>query len=205
MSPAVVLGTRNAGKLRELRPLFAAAGIEVLDLVEAGHAVEDQREAEVEAFATFEENALAKARYFHAITARACAADDSGLEVVALGGRPGVRSRRWAEDEGVAGPDESAANNAVLVRSLAGVQARSARFVCAAAFCDGDREFTASGVVDGEITEVARGRYGFGYDPYFFVTAIVKTLAEAMPAEKAAVSHRARAFELLIRRIRAGN
>ena len=202
MTGPVVLATRNTGKLRELRPLFDAAGIDVVDLGAVGYAAERPEEAAVEAFATFEENALAKARYFHALTGRACVADDSGLEVAALGGRPGVRSRRWAEDAGIAGADESAANNAVLVRTMAGVAARDARFVCAAAFCDARREFATRGVVAGEITEEPRGQHGFGYDPYFFATALGKTLAEATLGEKASVSHRARAFALLVARIR---
>ena len=200
----IVVATRNAGKLRELAPLFRAAGLDAVDLAAAGSPAARDDEAGVEAYATFAENALAKARYFHRALGLACVADDSGLEVVALGGRPGVRSRRWAEDEGAAG-DETAANNACLVRAMRGVVDRRARFVCAAAYCDDARELCVTGVVDGEITGEPRGRAGFGYDPYFFVPALAKTLAEASLDEKQRVSHRAAAVRALIAQIRRGN
>ena len=200
----IVVATRNAGKLRELAPLFRAAGLDAVDLAAAGSATPRDEEEGVEAHATFAENALAKARYFHRALGLACVADDSGLEVVALGGRPGVRSRRWAEDEGAAG-DETAANNACLVRAMRGVVDRRARFVCAAAYCDDARELCVTGVVDGEITGEPRGWAGFGYDPYFFVPALAKTLAEASLDEKQRVSHRAAAVRALIAQIRRGN
>jgi XTP/dITP diphosphohydrolase len=205
VSEAVVLATRNAGKLRELAPIFAAAGIAVVDLASVGMRDESSDEETLEVHSSFEANALAKARFFAARLGRACVADDSGLEVVALRGAPGVRSRRWARDEGVvdgAGASEDEANNALLIDRLGGVTDRRARFVCAAAYCGGGRELSATGVVDGTVTLVARGGGGFGYDPFFHVGALGKTLAEATLDEKEAVSHRGAAFRALLAQLR---
>jgi XTP/dITP diphosphohydrolase len=191
--PLVLLATRNAGKLRELSALFAAAGVKTVDL--AGLEVDDDPAAEsaIESFDTFEANAIAKATYFYEVTGGvATVADDSGLEVSALGGAPGVHSRRWSE----AGTD--AANNAKLVSSLAGVADRRARYVCAAAFVGLGHELVARGTAEGEIADAPRGTSGFGYDPYFVSTDLGKTFGEATLAEKAHVSHRARAFSALL-------
>jgi XTP/dITP diphosphohydrolase len=196
--PMVLLATRNEGKLRELKPLFEAAGVKTVDL--AGLEVEEDAvaEAEVEAFDSFEKNAVAKATYFYEVSGGvATIADDSGLEVVALGGAPGVRSRRWSE----AGTD--AANNAKLVSSLTGVADRRARYVCAAAFVGLGRELVQRGAVEGQIVDVPRGAGGFGYDPYFVSAELGKTFAEASLAEKQGVSHRARAFRALLAAIAA--
>jgi XTP/dITP diphosphohydrolase len=196
--PVVLLATRNAAKLRELMPLFAAAGLKTVDL--AGLEVEDDPVAEsaIEVFDTFEANAIAKATYFYEVSGGvACVADDSGLEVEALGGAPGVHSRRWSD----AGTD--AANNAKLVSSLAGVADRRARFVCAAAFVGLGHELVQRGMAEGEIVDAARGSGGFGYDPHFVSTELGKTFAEASLAEKSRVSHRARAFAALLSTIAA--
>ena len=197
----LVVATRNAGKARELAAIFAHAGIAVADLAGAGLPVADVAEDAVEAYPTFAENALAKARYFFGVLGRPCVADDSGLEVRALGGAPGVRSRRWARDRGEPRVDELGddANNAVLVRVLAGERDRRARFVCAAAYCGPNgEELVAEGTVDGTITEVPRGAGGFGYDPYFCATVLGRTLAEASIEEKERVSHRGAAFRALL-------
>lgn len=200
---AWVLATRNAGKLRELRALFADAGIAVIDLHEAGIA-ESSTEDDLEAFETFEENALAKARHFSGLAGgRAVVADDSGLEVLALGGEPGVRSKRWSGIAGVAGPALDAANNAKLIARLRGEPDRRARFVCAAAWCEHGRERVARGEVSGEIVDHASGANGFGYDPHFRSTELGVTLGEARMAEKQRVSHRARAFAALLAEVRA--
>jgi XTP/dITP diphosphohydrolase len=194
--PLVLLATRNAGKLRELSALFAAAGVKTVDL--AGLEVEEEAGAEsgIEAFDTFEANAIAKATYFYEVTGGvATVADDSGLEVTALGGAPGVHSRRWSD----AGTD--AANNAKLVSSLTGVADRRARYVCAAAFVGLGHELVARGTVEGQIIDAPRGSGGFGYDPYFVSAELGKTFGEATLAEKATVSHRARAFAALLRAI----
>jgi len=197
-----VLASRNAGKLRELRPLFADAGIAVIDLREAG-VLESREEDALECFETFEENALAKARWFaERVHGLPVVADDSGLVVRALGGAPGVRSKRWSGRVDLSGAALDAANNALLVERLRGVKDRRATFVCAAAWRDGDRELVARGEVPGTIVleDEARGAHGFGYDPLFRADELGMTLAEATVAEKQAVSHRGRAFtELLLR------
>lgn len=199
-----MLATRNAGKLRELRPLFAGAGIQVIDLREAGIS-ETADEDAVEAFETFEENALAKARWFAArARGRGVIADDSGLEVAALAGAPGVRSRRWSGRADLTGTELDAANNALLLQRMQGVRDRRARFVCAAAWCDGSRELVVRGEVEGEIVNAGEGAgtQGFGYDPLFRATELGMTLAEATVTEKQSVSHRGRAFTELLKELR---
>ncbi len=189
----MLLATRNAGKLRELRPLFAARGIVTTDLATLGVDEEPAAEDGVEVHDTFEGNALAKAQYFHEVTGGvATVADDSGLEVAALGGAPGVRSRRWTAE----GTD--VANNARLVASMAGVSDRRARFVCAAAFVGLGVALVRRGEVAGRIVDAARGAGGFGYDPHFLSDELGRTFAEASLEEKARVSHRARAFGALL-------
>ncbi len=202
--PPILLATRSAGKLRELRPLFDALRVPVMDLDELGLPYEADEDA-IEQFATFEENALAKARYFYEVSGGiATVADDSGLEIAALGGAPGVRSKRWASDRGagVQTTDDAgaidAANNAQLVRAMADKSDRSARYVCAAAYAGLGREIVERGEVVGEIVTPPRGTQGFGYDPYFLAGELGRTFGEAAVHEKAAVSHRARAFGALL-------
>jgi XTP/dITP diphosphohydrolase len=200
----LVLATRNAGKLRELRPLFADTGIAVIDLVEAGIEESPEEEA-LECHSTFEENALAKARWFAARSGGlSVVADDSGLEVTALDGAPGVRSKRWSGRVDVSGAALDAANNALLLERLRGEADRRARFVCAAAWCAGDRELVVRGETPGMIVQEgeARGEHGFGYDPLFRSDELGVTLAEATVAEKQTVSHRGRAFTELLLRLR---
>ncbi len=200
----VLVATRNAGKLRELRPMLEAAGYEPFDLAVAGIAERPEEEG-VECHATFEENALAKARYFAALhPGVAVLADDAGLAVDALDGAPGVHSRRWAALAGEGGPDTDAANNARLLRQLEGASTRAARFVCAAAWvegvagADGGRELVRRGEAAGEILESPRGEGGFGYDPFFFSAELGMSFAEATVARKATVSHRARAVAAVL-------
>ncbi|AHG90741.1 Nucleoside-triphosphatase rdgB [Gemmatirosa kalamazoonensis] len=196
----VLVATRNAGKLRELRALFANLGVDLVDLAAAG-LPESPEEDELESYDTFESNALAKARHFHALSGLPTVADDSGLSVDALGGSPGVHSKRYA---GVVGASAAvdAANNAKLQRALAGAADRRARFVCAAAFVDGGRETVARGEAPGRILDEARGREGFGYDPYFLSDDLGVTFAEASVAQKEGVSHRGRAFRALVSALR---
>lgn len=198
----LLLATRSAGKLRELRPLFAQAGFEIIDLAEAGIA-ETASEDALEKARTFEENALAKARYFQRVSAIPTVADDSGLEVDALDGAPGVRSKRWSSRSDLSGDELDAANNMLLLRRLEGEGApnRHARYVCAAAYCDGDAEYVERGEVRGRITTAPRGSNGFGYDPYFESEELGRTFGEVTLEEKARVSHRARAFAKLLRRL----
>jgi XTP/dITP diphosphohydrolase len=193
----ILLATRNPGKLKELRPLFAAVGYPVTDLAEF-QLEADEGEADVESFDSFEANALAKARYFYEISGGvATVADDSGLEVPALGGAPGVRSRRFS----TAGTD--VANNAKLLEAMKDVSDRSARFVCAAAFVGLGSEMVRLGATHGVITLAPRGSGGFGYDPLFESVELGKTFGEATLEEKAGVSHRARAFAALLTAIQA--
>jgi len=207
--PPVLLATRSSGKLKELRPLFDALRVPVMDLEELGLSYEAEEDA-IERFPTFEENALAKARYFYEVSGGiATVADDSGLEVTALGGAPGVRSKRWASDRG-AGPAAAAgagttsagvtdaANNAELVRAMTGVSDRRAKYVCAAAYFGLGREIVERGEVEGEMLDAPRGMQGFGYDPYFLAAELGRTFGEATVEEKATVSHRARAFRALL-------
>ena len=193
----LLIATRSSGKLRELRALFNGAGIAVVDPVEVGLA-EAAEEDDLENADTFEENALAKARYFARRAKRAVVADDSGLEVEALGGQPGVRSKRWSGRSDLVGLALDEANNARLLQALRGETNRRARYVCVAAFVDGATELTGRGDSSGVILDRARGRGGFGYDPYFLSDELGKTFAEASVEEKERVSHRGRAFRALI-------
>jgi len=196
----VVLATRSEGKLRELRPLFTAAGVGVQDVREAGLGSSPDEDA-VEAFTTFEANAVAKARYFHALTGRPAVADDSGLEVIALSGQPGVRSKRWSGRDDLTGQALDDANNAKLIEALRSVERPTARYVCAAAYCDGTREEIALGETAGMIVRDARGTEGFGYDPYFLSDELGATFGESSRAAKERVSHRGRAFRALLERL----
>jgi XTP/dITP diphosphohydrolase len=174
----------------------------VIDLVEAGIA-ESPVEDSIEAHATFEENALAKAGYFYGLCGGLdVVADDSGLSVDALDGAPGVRSKRWSGISGSA-HEIDAANNAKLVSSLAGAATRRARFVCAAAWHGARGELVTRGVVEGTIRDMPSGAHGFGYDPYFQSAELRMTLADATTEQKRRVSHRGRAFDGLLAALRA--
>ena len=142
--------------------------------------------------ATLEGNALAKARYIRSRTGLDCFADDTGLEVEALGGEPGVHSARYATD----GHDD-AANKRLLLERLAGKENRRARFRTAIALIDADGEHIFEGVVEGRIAREERGTDGFGYDPLFVPDGCDRTFAEMPADEKNAVSHRGRAVRRL--------
>jgi XTP/dITP diphosphohydrolase len=192
-----LLATRSSGKLRELTPLFAQAGIEVVSLEAAGIA-ESKDEDAIEAFPTFEENAIAKARYFHEKSGLATFADDSGLEVFALGGAPGVRSKRWSGRTDLSGQALDDANNAELLRALGPAADRRARYVCAAALAADEGAIVRRGIVEGRIAEEGRGDNGFGYDPFFLSSELGVTFGEASLGQKERVSHRGRAFRELL-------
>ena len=196
----VLVATRSAGKLRELRPIFAAVRIDVIDLNDAGIR-ESSVEDDLETGATFEENALLKARHFHRVSGIPTVADDSGIEVVALGGAPGAHSKRWSGRSDLSGLALDDANNALLLQKLERSDDRRAQYVCAAAYCGQGRELVERGEVAGSITRVPRGTNGFGYDPYFESAELGRTFGEVSMEEKGTVSHRARAFENLLRRI----
>lgn len=210
--PHLLLATRSAGKLTELRPMFEACRVPVMDLEDLGLPYDTDEDA-IERFDTFEENALAKAQYFYEVSGGIpTVADDSGLEVLALGGAPGVRSKRWAaaarRDQGTPDPrgeDINASNNAMLVRAVADLSDRRARYVCAAAYVGvGGQELVTRGEVTGTIVTEARGSAGFGYDPYFVADDLGRTFGEASREDKARVSHRARAFRALLEKIADG-
>ena len=208
MSEVVLLATRNEGKLRELVPILTAAGIHAETLAAAG-IPETPDEDELDKFETFDENALATAPWFSAKTSgRVVFADDSGLVVATLGGRPGVRSKRWAGKACLADQALDDANNAHLLaelnRSAPSAQSdRSARYVCAAACAWGDGSFVATGSTTGRILVTSMGTGGFGYDPYFWSDDLNAGFAEVSRAEKLAVSHRGRAFRALLAAIDA--
>ncbi|MFL5560968.1 MAG: non-canonical purine NTP pyrophosphatase [Gemmatimonadaceae bacterium] len=200
--PTIVVATRSPGKLRELVPMLAPLGSRLLTLDEAGIAA-DPAEENIECYETFEENALAKARWFHARTGLPCIADDSGLAVDALDGRPGVHSKRWSGRDDLHGAALDAANNALLLASLSEVgrgdsRGRGARYVCVGAYVDGTCELARRGETVGVIVDEPRGTHGFGYDPYFWSPELGSTFGDAPPEAKAHVSHRGRAMRALV-------
>lgn len=208
----LLVATRSVGKLRELTPMLLAAGYTPIDLETAGIAEAPVEEA-IEAHETFEANALAKARHFHAISGLPTLADDSGLCVDALGGRPGVRSKRWSERPDLAGQALDDANNAALQHALASALSehprggtrggtRAAGYVCAAAYVDDDGELVRRGETRGKIVEAPRGTGGFGYDPYFLSDELGLTFAEVSREAKGEVSHRARAVRAILAALR---
>lgn len=203
MRHRVLLATRSEGKLRELRLFFGAHEYDVIDLRAAG-LPETSAEDDLEQFESFEENALAKGRYFNTLSGLPVVADDSGLQVRALNGDPGVRSKRWSGRVDLTGDALDVENNALLLRSLAGAVDRAARYVCAAAFVDGPREIVRRGEATGHITRAPRGSGGFGYDPYFESDELARTFGEVPASDKERVSHRARAFRALIDELRRG-
>jgi XTP/dITP diphosphohydrolase len=196
----LVLATRSPGKLRELQALFRRAGVEVIDLRRAG-IPESADEEGLENADTFEDNALSKARYFQRLTDLPVVADDSGLEVVALDGAPGVHSKRWSGRADLTGQALDDANNAWLLARLAQHADRRARYVCAAAYCDAGGAFVERGETRGRIRATPEGTNGFGYDPYFESDELGSTFGEVSLEEKSRVSHRARAFAKLLQRL----
>ncbi len=183
----VLLASNNAHKLTEVRAILAAAEIEVVSPADAAIALDVAEDGD-----TFEENAAAKADAFGKRSGLAVLADDSGLEVAALGGQPGVRSARYA------GPGATDTDRvALLLRELDGVPVdrRDARFVCAVAVSIPGREtLVTRGECAGSIDLQPRGSNGFGYDPVFIPTGIALTMAELTPDLKNRISHRGRAF-----------
>ena len=191
----LLVATRNPGKVRELRDILAGyPQIELVGLDDVG-VPESPEEDAVEAFETFEENAQAKARYYARLTGALTLADDSGITVDALGGAPGVRSRRFAGEVEARGMRQDEANNRHLLRLLADVppEARTARYVCAAALAGEGWDDVFVGTCDGVVIDEARGSGGFGYDPIFYLPGEGMTFGELPPARKSEISHRGRA------------
>ena len=182
----IVFATNNAHKLNEVRQVVGSS-FEIVSLRECG-ITEDIPENEP----TLEGNALAKARYIYARTGLDCFADDTGLEVDALGGEPGVRSARYATD----GHDDEA-NKRLLLERMSGVENRAAQFRTAVVLILDGKEYLFEGVVRGAIAAEQHGEGGFGYDPLFFPEGGDRTFAEMSGEEKNAISHRGRAVRKL--------
>jgi len=181
----MLVATTNQGKVRELAAALDGLGFEITDLEAAGLAA---RPAPDESGSTFEENALLKARAWYEASGMLTVADDSGLEVDVLGGRPGLLSARYG--------DTDVERIAKLLDEMDGVPSseRSARFVCALALVGENLAEVFTGVCDGRIRHTAHGTSGFGFDPVFTPEGDARTFAEMSAAEKSAVSHRGRAI-----------
>jgi XTP/dITP diphosphohydrolase len=189
----LLVASRNPKKLAELRRVLDGAGLSGLTLVSLKDVA--RFDEAPEAGATFEDNALAKARDAFAATGLASVADDSGLEVAALHGMPGVLSARWAGNHG-----DDAGNTALLLAQLRDVPdgRRGAAFVSACALASAAGEVVVRGEWPGTIAREPRGDGGFGYDPVFIPDGHSRTAAQLSPAEKDAISHRGRALGLLV-------
>ena len=202
MAPALVIATRNRKKFEEMAALMRGMGVDLKSLADFGDLPQVDEPHE-----TFEENAVAKAVGYARATHRWALADDSGLEVDLLGGRPGVRSSRWGGREG-----DDALNNHMLLAALAPYpkDAWIARYRCVAALAAPDPAAGAAGArvlamtegtCEGRITDRPAGANGFGYDPYFLVPEYGCTMAELGPEEKNRISHRGRALEAMKKRL----
>lgn len=201
----LLVATRNRGKQREIKQILADLPLDIVFPDELGMS-ERPEEERLEEAESFEGNAIRKAEHFARLSRLPTAADDSGLEVFSLGGKPGVRSRRFALFDGPpAGQD--AANNAELLRRLAGAppEKRRARYRCVVAYIppQGAAPTTVEGTCTGAILVEPKGTGGFGYDPLFLSDDLGVSFGEAEPADKDRVSHRGRAFRALAAHLRA--
>lgn len=182
----IIFATNNAHKLSEVQAVLGD-GFTLVTPRECGVTEEIPEEQE-----TLEGNASQKARYLHDRTGMDCFADDTGLEVAALGGAPGVHSARYATDG-----HDFAANNRLLLKNMEGVTDRRARFRTVISLILDGEEHLFEGIVEGRILDRETGHEGFGFDPLFVPEGSEKTFAEMTPAEKNAVSHRGRAVRKL--------
>ena len=188
----ILIGTKNAGKIKELKSLLAELPVKLRDLNEFKHIIEPE-----ETGATFMENAALKAVYYAQKTKLAALADDSGLEVEALNGAPGVYSARYAGEQA-----SDAEKISKLLEEIkdSGSENRAARFVCAIVLTDetGDIIFQTEGICQGKIALAANGQNGFGYDPVFIPDGFDQTFGELSGEIKSRLSHRAQAIEKII-------
>jgi XTP/dITP diphosphohydrolase len=196
----LLVATRSRDKMGEIRRILGAVPeLRLIDLESAGIA-KGPAEEDLEPYETFEENARSKAEYFFTKSGIATVADDSGLAVDALGGAPGVRSKRFAPDRGLEGSELDQANNEHLMMRLDGLDlaVRTGRYVCAAVLVlPPDEPIVVRGEAEGLILGQPRGHEGFGYDPYFFDPQVGKAFAELDASQKNARSHRGKAFRAL--------
>ena len=186
----LVFASNSAGKVREFTALFAPLGITIIPQGDLGIAAAE------EPYCTFVENALTKARHASQESNLPALADDSGICIAALSGKPGVRSARYAGEEA-----SDANNNAKVIAELKDISDRRAHYVCALVFIR--HALDPEPVIvqtqwHGEFVDVPRGIAGFGYDPHFFIPALGKTAAELDPAEKNKISHRGQALRQLL-------
>ena len=189
----LVIASNNPGKLREIREIMDGSGIEVLSQREAGCDFEAE-----ETGRTFDENARIKALAAMRATGLPAAADDSGLEINAMEGAPGVYSSRYCGDRSYAETCRA------IIENINGCPDRGARYCCAVVCCFPDgREVHCFATTEGEISRELRGTGGFGYDPMFLLPD-GRTMAELSEDEKNAVSHRGRAFRELMKQLREG-
>lgn len=197
-APPVLVATRSEHKLREIREILADLPVRFLGPADLGLDPLPE-EADLEPFDTFADNALSKARHFHARAGLPTIADDSGLCVDALDGGPGVRTKRLAPDAWAERWGRDEANNRWLLAELDGVlpSARGAHYRCAVGAVREGSEAVFAGRVEGRIAREPRGEGGFGYDPLFLIPAVGKTYAELPPEVKRATSHRANALRKL--------
>ncbi|MGI6213614.1 MAG: RdgB/HAM1 family non-canonical purine NTP pyrophosphatase [Christensenellales bacterium] len=185
----LIIASNNKSKVTEIKTLLAHRAEEIVSLWEAKVDVEIE-----ESGLTFLENAIIKAKTIYEITTCPVIADDSGLEVYALGGMPGVYSARYAGE-----PCDDEKNNRLLLSNLQDKADRRARFVSEIVLYEGkDKLYNARGECEGRILSSPVGKNGFGYDPLFYSTELKKTFGEASAEEKNKVSHRARALEKLV-------
>lgn len=204
-----LLATRSQGKLRELRQIFSDFDLDVIDLAAASIARRPE-EDDLERYESFEENALAKARYFFERGGGIPTfADDSGICVDALEGQPGVYSKRWSGRTDVPESAIDDANNEKLVESMRFARKQqgerfvdTAKYVAVAAYKDASIEVVRRGEIAGRILDQPRGTGGFGYDPFFESADLGGTFAESALRNTASVSHRARAFRALLSALR---
>lgn len=191
----VIVATKNKGKLKEIKGILREFDFEILSMEEAG-ASEDIEETGQ----TFEENAIIKATGIQKLTGAMVIADDSGLEVDALNGAPGIFSARYSGEHA-----NDLKNNQKLLDELKEVpdRDRTARFVCAIAVALGENKvFTVRGTVDGVIGHAPAGENGFGYDPLFYLAQYGKTMAQLTPEEKNKISHRGMALVKMVNELR---
>ena len=193
----MIAATNNSHKLEEIREILKHKGIEVKSMADVGLDIEIEENGD-----TFIDNALIKAREVFRLTGKAAIADDSGLEVDALNGEPGVKSARYS---GEAGAAKDVKNNEKLKKALKDIpdDKRGARFCSAiAAVFPNGKEITAEGYVYGKIGYAEKGEHGFGYDPLFIVDGYGRTMAEIDSAEKNNISHRANALKEFVNKLR---